>query len=464
MASHPQMLSNMQQDSEMDPSWAGQDYGAVPVYNNGVVSEAKGPGYGGLLKGFGGMQKKLTRGMRRANWQSGSQKLNFSLDGQPAKRRGPKPDSKPAQTRRQELNRQAQRTHRERKENYIKALELELARLRETYLAEQNAREATLKQQQLVIENQRNENLALREILMNRGIQFENELENRKAVIAMRPKREENSLSPPNMAFSSPTSMPGRSVVGYGSAGQPTPTVYSLNMNSAMSTSGHSPGTTHHSHSPQGPEIQEVSIKQEPGAISDMPGMSGMLVPGIFEKDPQLGIDFILKLEQTCRDHGEYLVRRSMDSPNNDEEAVFSGHALMASCPPPSHIQRTPAVNGGLDPTYEHKVPDAESVQILNNLLNLSQSLKGSAIPSGQVTPIMALQSLKGHRNYATLTREDVLGMIDSIRSKVRCYGFGAVMEDFELRDALSSIFATKPETYDQLGTDYTAEIDEMYS
>ena len=32
-----------------------------------------------------------------------------NLDGQPAKRRGPKPDSKPAQTRRQELNRQAQR-------------------------------------------------------------------------------------------------------------------------------------------------------------------------------------------------------------------------------------------------------------------------------------------------------------------------------------------------------------------
>jgi hypothetical protein len=30
-------------------------------------------------------------------------------DGQPAKRRGPKPDSKPAMTRRQELNRQAQR-------------------------------------------------------------------------------------------------------------------------------------------------------------------------------------------------------------------------------------------------------------------------------------------------------------------------------------------------------------------
>jgi hypothetical protein len=54
-------------------------------------------------------------------------------DGQPPKRRGPKPDSKPALTRRQELNRQAQRTHRERKELYIKALEDEVLRLKEIY-------------------------------------------------------------------------------------------------------------------------------------------------------------------------------------------------------------------------------------------------------------------------------------------------------------------------------------------
>ncbi|RSM11191.1 hypothetical protein CEP52_003103 [Fusarium oligoseptatum] len=36
-------------------------------------------------------------------------------EGNPPKKRGPKPNSKPALTRRQELNRQAQRTHRERK-------------------------------------------------------------------------------------------------------------------------------------------------------------------------------------------------------------------------------------------------------------------------------------------------------------------------------------------------------------
>jgi len=136
----------------------------------------------------------------------------------------------------------------------------------------------------------------------------------------------------------------------------------------------------------------------------------------------------------------------------------------MATCPPPSHVERVPAQQGGLIPTYDHKVPDAESTQILNNLLNLSQTLQGSAIPSGQVTPIMALQSLKSHRNYASLTRDDILCMAESIKDKVRCYGFGAVMEDFELRDAVSSVFATKPEIYESFGNEYTADIDEMYS
>lgn len=62
-----------------------------------------------------------------------TEKKTTSRDGNPPKRRGPKPDTKPALTRRQELNRQAQRTHRERKELYIKALEDEVLRLKEIY-------------------------------------------------------------------------------------------------------------------------------------------------------------------------------------------------------------------------------------------------------------------------------------------------------------------------------------------
>jgi hypothetical protein len=68
----------------------------------------------------------------------------------------------------------------------------------------------------------------------------------------------------------------------------------------------------------------------------------------------------------------------------------------------------------------------------------------------GQVTPIMALQQLKSHPEYLSLTAEDVRAMTESFKKKVRCYGFGAVMEDFELRDALYGIFASKFDYYNE--------------
>jgi hypothetical protein len=82
-------------------------------------------------------------------------------DTNPPKRRGPKPDSKPALTRRQELNRQAQRTHRERKEQYIKALEDEVLRLKEVYTT------VTQAQDHLAHENRQ-----LRDMLKQHGINY----------------------------------------------------------------------------------------------------------------------------------------------------------------------------------------------------------------------------------------------------------------------------------------------------
>jgi hypothetical protein len=104
----------------------------------------------------------------------------------------------------------------------------------------------------------------------------------------------------------------------------------------------------------------------------------------------------------------------------------------------------------------------------LNTLLNLSNRIKAEGLgglESGQVTPVMALQSLRMHDYYHSLTRDDIVNMIDAFKNKIRCYGFGAVMEDFELRDALSSIFATKFETYEHaFGTEDTTEVDAMYT
>ncbi|KAI9709260.1 MAG: hypothetical protein M1820_003380 [Bogoriella megaspora] len=109
-------------------------------YGSGESNSSRSPLGLGFLKSFTNTQK-TTR------------------DGQPAKRRGPKPDSKPALTRRQELNRQAQRTHRERKEMYIKALEQEVLRLKEVF-------GNTVKERDAFAE----ENRKLKELLAAHGI------------------------------------------------------------------------------------------------------------------------------------------------------------------------------------------------------------------------------------------------------------------------------------------------------
>lgn len=106
----------------------------------------------------------------------------------------------------------------------------------------------------------------------------------------------------------------------------------------------------------------------------------------------------------------------------------------MATCPPPSYIKHTTPGQ-----TYPHKTYDLPLAN-LSTLLNLSRQL----VTDGQITPIMALQCLKNHELYPTLSRDDVKIIIETLNTKVRCYGFGAVVEDFELMDCLSSVVGTK--------------------
>ncbi|RMZ85038.1 hypothetical protein DV738_g237, partial [Chaetothyriales sp. CBS 135597] len=401
-------------------AWNAQDY--QQAYQNGEVPDARQQLNMGFLKRF--------------------------PNGQVPKRRGPKPDSKPAQTRRQELNRQAQRTHRERKEQYIKALEMELDRFKEVYVNDLNQ-----------VNHVRRENILLREILASRGINADQELAGRglDTGIGMQVK-DSNSISPPQMqqtrALSAnvPYLSQTPSATGYSPMGD---NVFPTG-SGTVSVATHSPGMsmqsygTHHS-SPSGPDVQELAVKQEADGVPAM--------PGIFEHNPQLAVDFILQLEQTCRDHGEYLVRRSVASPDTVDEAQISGHALMASVTPVRHVREVRPEQGGLIPTRPHQMADTETLQLLQNLLRTSSEAKQAMnLLGGQVTPVMAMQSLRSHRYYHSLTEEDVRKMIEAIKGHVRCYGFGAVMEDFELRDALDVVFATKPEAYDSIGDDYPAE------
>ncbi|KAI0385821.1 hypothetical protein F5Y04DRAFT_244732 [Hypomontagnella monticulosa] len=333
-------------------------------------------------------------------------------EGNPPKRRGPKPDSKPALTRRQELNRQAQRTHRERKELYIKALEDEVLRLKEIYsnvsqdkdkLAEENRQLKTLLQQN--------------GISLGPGVGIDDV---------------GNGLSP-----------------GYTSSG---------------SISGsYAPGSSNTAYTPpltsiSSPPSMSVSSQGQPQARSAQPSQQ----PGQNHVDyEQAGIDFVLTLERPCMDHMPWLLERSQDTAGD-----ACGHALMASCPPepfpelgddiPFGYAHTHGNNNNNNNANHGAEAQQQQQQQPNNnqrtwelskgdlatLLDLSKKLD----LDGEITPVMAWGMILAHPRLTDLKRDDLERLIDDLKGKVRCYGFGAVMEEFEVRDALNAVFSAKPE------------------
>jgi len=130
-------------------------------------------------------------------------------------------------------------------------------------------------------------------------------------------------------------------------------------------------------------------------------------------------------------DHMQMLMVRSEDS-----DADISGHAMMATCPPISHIHENPAEK------YPHKMPDVGMPDLVR-LLDLS-----SRLPlDGEITPIMAWANIRSHPRSNLLSKADFESMRDDLLAKIRCYGFGAVLEEFEVRDAIASVLLKKGDT-----------------
>ncbi|KAI2613512.1 uncharacterized protein GGS25DRAFT_2416 [Hypoxylon fragiforme] len=338
-------------------------------------------------------------------------------DGNPPKRRGPKPDSKPALTRRQELNRQAQRTHRERKELYIKALEDEVLRLKEIYSNVSQDKDKLA-----------DENRQLKTLLQQNGLS----LGSGAGIDDV-----SNSLSP---GYTSSGSISGSYAPGSSNTAY-TPPLTSMPSPPSMSLSS------------QGVGGQHQARNQNQAQQRAQPNQNRV----DFE---QAGIDFVLTLERPCMDHMPWLIERAQDTAG---EAC--GHALMASCPPEPFPELDDEIpfgptqpflcahnasnignsdnannaNGDLRPnqqTWELSKAD------LATLLNLSKRLD----LDGEITPVMAWGMVLAHPRLAELKREDLERLVDDLKGKVRCYGFGAVMEEFEVRDALNAVFSAKPE------------------
>lgn len=163
-----------------------------------------------------------------------------------------------------------------------------MSRLRERYADDTARMKNTLDQYRHTLAEQQNENVLLKEILASRGIDLQAEFESRKTAMMM--------AQPYSSSFAQ--SATGSNPSSYG---QISPTVVSSSGRSPQSGKTHkysngalpytpamsTGGPSFHGHSPAEPGISERFIKDEPvTAVANM--------PGIFERDQQLGIDFIL--------------------------------------------------------------------------------------------------------------------------------------------------------------------------
>ncbi|KAL1841375.1 hypothetical protein VTJ49DRAFT_7105 [Mycothermus thermophilus] len=368
-------------------------------------------------------------------------------DGQPQKRRGPKPDSKPALTRRQELNRQAQRTHRERKELYIKALEDEVLRLKEIFSNICHERE------RLVEENQQ-----LRALLAQNGIPvggssvLDDSISNPSATSAT------GGYSPSSMAASS-SSYPGGPASSNTTAITPPP--LSASSHGQGRGGGISPHSATYPPLPQGQPgfYQQGNVNGGSAPQNQNPALD-------YE---QAGIDFVLTLEKPCMNHLPWMLERGAATGIREP----CGHALMASCPPEPFSDLSPDIPFGQVQTaattaathtghaHSHTHDNGQQQQQqgqqgqepgnatwtlskgdLATLLDLSRRLD----LDGEITPVMAWGMVLAHPRLGELREEDFVRLAEELKGKVRCYGFGAVMEEFEVRDALENIFSMKQE------------------
>lgn len=172
----------------------------------------------------------------------------------------------------------------------MRALETEVSRLREAYTTEIAEANAAVQQHKEMMHATREENEILKEILAANGIQYEADLERRRA-------------ERPPMVFQSPVTVAGSST-----ASQTAPLTNSAsNHNTTPPTtisSGMSPHGMDQAVSPPigyAPQVYQAgmgehSMSMDHSSCAPVDTMQPMPAPagGVFETDPQLQVDFIL--------------------------------------------------------------------------------------------------------------------------------------------------------------------------
>ncbi|ERF71458.1 hypothetical protein EPUS_06840 [Endocarpon pusillum Z07020] len=132
---------------------------------------------------------------------------------------------------------------------------------------------------------------------------------------------------------------------------------------------------------------------------------------------PQIGIDFVLALENPCLHH----------TSNDLQSAETYGHILTTHAPLLTHRPRAP------QPTSSWTIPAAE----IERLLNLSSQLN----LAGEITPVQAWSRIRSYPGFEKLNLDQLETLEKALLKEVQCYGFGAVINENAFDNILQQCF-----------------------
>ncbi|KAL1878474.1 hypothetical protein Plec18167_004548 [Paecilomyces lecythidis] len=280
--------------------------------------------------------------------------------------------------KRREQVRKAQRTHRERKDAYVKSLENEVLQLR--------TNEAKLLQKTNYLHT---EVIRLQNILSENRIPYESNIN--------------EELTPPvDDDFNYPVS---RSMIILDQPQNGAPHM--------RIAEGHVP-SPNSGHALFDPGARPDSSHRPPPPPKDIPHSIGDL------DVTEIGIDFVLTLEDPCLSHTQG---------NPEEPEAPTGHALTATA---SLLFQAPGPHGpGLPSASTWGAPR----EGLDRLLRLSEN-----IPlGGEVTPVVAWNRIRGLPAFQAIDSKVLSNLTKELSRYVKCYGFGAVIDEIIFEKTLHS-------------------------
>ncbi|KAL9026286.1 MAG: hypothetical protein Q9196_005024 [Gyalolechia fulgens] len=341
-------------------------------------------------------------------------------DGEAPKRRGPKPDSKPAATKRQEMNRLAQRTHRERKDQYAHELEQRVKQARDTYF------EMVREQDQLQHENQE-----MAQLLRAHGIPYQSTYVRNPSMSrhssfysgspadsfsAASMSRTQTMEESPFQASMSVPSRNGAARRSSHSSGNPTGPPHSnpVNTSGVMTAQSQSPAANSMEYASQAPIGMAITTDHQVSTDSIPWTREPTIFTGGIFANPDVAIEFLGELEAVCHEHKKMMCVRGANS-NPDE---LSGHALMLTSLPEDQYNRNPAE---LSNDHYHQMPNIQSKALLRMLHTSSPLLDFGPI---EVAPVQALEIIQQHERVLEITLDEFKDLRKRLNVYMNCYGY----------------------------------------